>query len=113
MSIGLFQYGVIEIIRLFMLVITAFALIDAAIRPKAAFAAADKQNKTFWLIILGLALLAEYLFPVTQIIPLLGLVAAGKLDPTPIITHRLALGEAAEGYRLFDEREATKVVLRP
>ena len=44
---------------------------------------------------------------------LLGLVAAGKLDPTPIITHRMALGEAAEGYRLFDEREATKVVLRP
>jgi len=44
---------------------------------------------------------------------LLALVAAGRLDPTPVITHRLALGDAAEGYRLFDEREATKVVLRP
>jgi threonine dehydrogenase-like Zn-dependent dehydrogenase len=44
---------------------------------------------------------------------LLGLVAAGRLDPTPVITHRLDLADAAEGYRMFDEREATKVVLRP
>jgi alcohol dehydrogenase len=44
---------------------------------------------------------------------LLGLVAAGRLDPTPVVTHRLALGDAAEGYRMFDAREATKVVLRP
>jgi alcohol dehydrogenase len=44
---------------------------------------------------------------------LLGLVAAGKLDPTPVITHRLALADAAEGYRMFDQREATKVVLKP
>jgi alcohol dehydrogenase len=44
---------------------------------------------------------------------LLGLVAAGRLDPTPVITHRLALADAAEGYRLFDQREATKVVLQP
>jgi 2-desacetyl-2-hydroxyethyl bacteriochlorophyllide A dehydrogenase len=44
---------------------------------------------------------------------LLGLVAAGRLDPTPVITHRLALADAAEGYRMFDEREATKVVLLP
>jgi alcohol dehydrogenase len=44
---------------------------------------------------------------------LLGLVAAGRLDPTPVITHRLALADAAEGYRMFDQREATKVVLQP
>ena len=29
------------------------------------------------------------------------------------ITHRLPLAEAAEAYRLFDSREATKVVLTP
>ncbi len=29
------------------------------------------------------------------------------------MTHRLALADAAEGYRMFDAREATKVVLRP
>ena len=44
---------------------------------------------------------------------LLGLVASGRLDPTPVITHHLALADAAEGYRMFDAREATKVVLRP
>ncbi len=42
---------------------------------------------------------------------LLELVEAGRLDPTPVITHTLPLAEAAEGYRMFDAREATKVVL--
>lgn len=40
-------------------------------------------------------------------------VASGAIDPMPIISHRLPLAEAAEGYRLFDAREATKVVLFP
>jgi threonine dehydrogenase-like Zn-dependent dehydrogenase len=40
-------------------------------------------------------------------------VASGTIDPTPIISHRLPLADAAEGYRLFDSREARKVVLRP
>ena len=44
---------------------------------------------------------------------LLSRVASGELDPTPVVTHRLPLGEAAEAYRLFDSREATKVVLTP
>ena len=44
---------------------------------------------------------------------LLEQLAAGELDPTPVITHRMPLADAAEAYRLFDSREATKVVLRP
>jgi 2-desacetyl-2-hydroxyethyl bacteriochlorophyllide A dehydrogenase len=44
---------------------------------------------------------------------LLGLVAAGRLDPTPVITHRMPLAEAGRAYELFDNREATKVVLAP
>jgi alcohol dehydrogenase len=44
---------------------------------------------------------------------LLDQVAAGILDPTPVVTHRMPLAEAAEAYRLFDSREATKVVLHP
>jgi threonine dehydrogenase-like Zn-dependent dehydrogenase len=39
--------------------------------------------------------------------------AAGELDPTPVLTHRLPLADAAEAYRLFERREATKVVLEP
>src|SRR5207247_3094544 len=38
---------------------------------------------------------------------LLESVARGELDPTPVVTHRLPLGDAAEAYRLFDSREAT------
>lgn len=37
----------------------------------------------------------------------------GEVDPTPLISHRLQLEDAAEGYALFDRREATKVVLEP
>jgi len=44
---------------------------------------------------------------------LLGKLASGELDPSAVITHRLPLAEAAEAYRLFDSREATKVVLTP
>jgi threonine dehydrogenase-like Zn-dependent dehydrogenase len=40
-------------------------------------------------------------------------VEAGKIDPIPIISHRLPLEEAPKGYELFARREATKVVLTP
>lgn len=43
----------------------------------------------------------------------LAAVADGAIDPMPIVSHRLPLADAAEGYRLFDSREATKVLLRP
>jgi len=38
---------------------------------------------------------------------------AGRIDPSPLISHRLSLEDAPEGYALFDRREATKVVLVP
>jgi 2-desacetyl-2-hydroxyethyl bacteriochlorophyllide A dehydrogenase len=44
---------------------------------------------------------------------LLELIAAGRLDPASVVSHRLPLAEAAEAYRLFDSREATKVVMTP
>jgi alcohol dehydrogenase len=44
---------------------------------------------------------------------LLARLASGEVDPIPIVTHRLPLSDAAEAYRLFDSREATKVVLSP
>jgi threonine dehydrogenase-like Zn-dependent dehydrogenase len=43
----------------------------------------------------------------------LALVAGGRIDPTVVISHRLALEDAAEGYRLFADRQATKVLLYP
>lgn len=40
-------------------------------------------------------------------------VAAGRIDPVPIVSHRLPLEEAPLGYELFDARRATKVLLLP
>ncbi len=45
--------------------------------------------------------------------PLLDLVAAGRLQPESIISHRMKLDQAPEAYRMFDAREATKIVLKP
>lgn len=46
-----------------MLALHAFALIDAAIRPAAAFPAADKQTKNLWITLLALAVATDLLFP--------------------------------------------------
>jgi 2-desacetyl-2-hydroxyethyl bacteriochlorophyllide A dehydrogenase len=43
----------------------------------------------------------------------LALLAAGKLDPTPLVTHHMSLEDAPEAYALFDRREALKIVLAP
>jgi 2-desacetyl-2-hydroxyethyl bacteriochlorophyllide A dehydrogenase len=43
----------------------------------------------------------------------LGMLAAGSLDPTPLVTHHMRLDEAPEAYRMFDQREALKIVLKP
>jgi 2-desacetyl-2-hydroxyethyl bacteriochlorophyllide A dehydrogenase len=40
-------------------------------------------------------------------------VEAGRIDPLPIISHRLPLQDAARGYELFDAHDATKVLLLP
>src|SRR5947207_11453280 len=45
--------------------------------------------------------------------PLLDLIAAGRLHPETISSHRLKLDQAATAYRMFDAREATKIVLTP
>jgi len=43
----------------------------------------------------------------------LALVAGGRIDPTVVVSHRLALEEAPLGYKLFAERKASKVLLLP
>jgi 2-desacetyl-2-hydroxyethyl bacteriochlorophyllide A dehydrogenase len=43
----------------------------------------------------------------------LGMLAAGTLDPTPLVTHHMSLDDAPEGYTIYDRREALKIVLRP
>ena len=47
--------------------------------------------------------------------PLLQRIQKGEIDPSFVITHRLALDDAATGYEIFDNKvdECIKVVLRP
>lgn len=46
---------------------------------------------------------------------LLEFIGQGRLHPEAIVTHRLPLEQAADGYRIFDrkEEECRKVILRP
>jgi threonine dehydrogenase-like Zn-dependent dehydrogenase len=41
----------------------------------------------------------------------LSAVAEGEVDPTRMVTHRIALADADEGYELFRSRRATKVIM--
>jgi 2-desacetyl-2-hydroxyethyl bacteriochlorophyllide A dehydrogenase len=45
--------------------------------------------------------------------PVLEALAAGTLDPAPLVTHHMALDDAAEAYGIYDRREALKIVLTP
>jgi threonine dehydrogenase-like Zn-dependent dehydrogenase len=40
-------------------------------------------------------------------------VRSGEIDPMPIVSHRLPLGDVALGYELFDSHRASKVLIRP
>jgi 2-desacetyl-2-hydroxyethyl bacteriochlorophyllide A dehydrogenase len=43
----------------------------------------------------------------------LALMQAGILDPTPLVTHHMTLADAPDAYRIYDAREALKIVLTP
>jgi 2-desacetyl-2-hydroxyethyl bacteriochlorophyllide A dehydrogenase len=43
----------------------------------------------------------------------MGMMSAGVLDPTPLVTHHMGLEQAPEAYAVFDRREALKIVLTP
>ena len=45
--------------------------------------------------------------------PVLSLLASGTVDPTALVTHHMKLDEAPEAYRIYDRREALKIVLTP
>jgi alcohol dehydrogenase len=45
--------------------------------------------------------------------PVLDALAEGRLDPAPIVTHRMSLDDAPEAYAIYDRREALKIVLTP
>ena len=46
---------------------------------------------------------------------LLGYIETGRLSPDSIISHRMSLEQAAEGYKIFDKKQedCRKVILTP
>ena len=44
---------------------------------------------------------------------LASLIEHGRLDPRPIISHRLALAETAHGYEIFDARTDHALKVHP
>ncbi|MFI7299686.1 DUF2516 family protein [Streptomyces sp. NPDC050121] len=66
--------GLVWVLYLAMLVLAVVALVMAALFRDDAYRAADKQNKGFWLIILGIAVAVNLLVPML-FLQLAGLVA--------------------------------------
>jgi 2-desacetyl-2-hydroxyethyl bacteriochlorophyllide A dehydrogenase len=44
---------------------------------------------------------------------IISMLEAETLDPTPLVTHHMSLDDAPEAYRIYDRREALKIVLKP
>ncbi|WP_329176115.1 DUF2516 family protein [Streptomyces sp. NBC_01477] len=68
-------FGVVALISWALFLFATFAFVDAAVRRQDAYRAANKQNKGFWLIILGIAAVVMKLFPILSFLPVIGLVA--------------------------------------
>ena len=43
----------------------------------------------------------------------LAMMAAGVLDPSPLVSRHMSLADAPEAYAVYDRREALKIVMRP
>ncbi len=64
------------VLWLALLGVKGFALCDAVIRKDEFFVAADKQNKVFWLLLLGIFLVLHLLFGESMLFNMIGTVAA-------------------------------------
>ena len=61
----------------------------------------------------GLTIRAGLANVIAHVDRVLGLMQAGILDPAPLVTHHMQLADAPEAYRVYDAREALKIVLTP
>jgi alcohol dehydrogenase len=50
---------------------------------------------------------------IAHVDPVLAMLAAGRVDPSPLVTRHMALDDAAEAYAVYDRREALKIILTP
>jgi 2-desacetyl-2-hydroxyethyl bacteriochlorophyllide A dehydrogenase len=61
----------------------------------------------------GLSLRTGLANVIAHVDRVLALIAAGVLDPAPLVTHHMSLDQAPEAYAIFDRREALKIILQP
>lgn len=83
---------VLGLINIAILALAVFALVDSAMRRGDAYTAADKQNKQFWLIVLGITVLVNLLVPMI-LLQIIGLIATIVY----IVDVRPALKQVAGG----------------
>jgi threonine dehydrogenase-like Zn-dependent dehydrogenase len=73
---------------------------------------AGMETLTFRRLFSGNVALRGALAPVRTYLPeLMGALAAGSIDPSPVFTSVLALDKSPDGYRAMDQRETIKVCL--
>ena len=83
-----FESSVLGVVALVLLVVKLWAFVDALVRPAAGYVAAGKLTKPGWLVILGLALVMQVLWPhPIGLFSIIGTVAAFVylLDARPAI----------------------------
>jgi hypothetical protein len=73
---GWFDGFLLEVVRYVVLALSAWALVDALIRPASAFVAAGKLTKPAWGAITALALVITYFMPVLSFLWLPAVIAA-------------------------------------
>ena len=59
----------------------------------------------------GLTLVTGHANVMGHLDRVLELMGTGRLDPTPLVTHRMKLEEAPDAYAAYDRREALKIVM--
>ena len=61
----------------------------------------------------ALTLVSGHANVIKHVDPVLEMLSDGRLDPSPLVTHHMKLDEAPDAYRVYDQREALKIVLQP
>lgn len=75
MLIDGFDQGVMPLLGLAMLVLAVVAFVFALLGREDAYRAADKQTKTFWLVILGITVVVDFFLASMLFLQIAGLVA--------------------------------------
>jgi hypothetical protein len=74
--VNVVESGLLTLVNLAVLVVTAYALVDCLRRPAAAFVAHGKQTKQIWLAILVVALVIALTFGFLSFLGTIAVVAA-------------------------------------